>query len=253
MVLEVRRFVVSLFGRLDGPAEIFDRPFPTRLTRAIFIFILSIIAGGGILIAAASYHYTELARRYDHNDRQREAYSRRFSGLAGEVDTLRSELKTQRRIYARMLTILDSSRTSMSKAQRGAFVETVFNESTKLYLNPMLVMAVMQLESNFQSNAVSSMGAVGMMQIMPSVGQKYARKAGVRWEGAETLLDPVSNVRIGIRYLKELMNIYENDYQLGLEAYNRGPGGLEIAMEDGQVPDTFSNHVMKLFFRFQKI
>ena len=81
-----------------------------------------------------------------------------------------------------------------------------------------LVKAVIQVESNYNHLAVSRKGAMGLMQLMPGTASRY---------GVSKAFDPKQNVDGGVRYLKDLLELFGSDLQLTLAAYNAGEGAVQ--------------------------
>src|SRR5450432_754751 len=87
-------------------------------------------------------------------------------------------------------------------------------------VDPALVRAVIQTESNWNSSAISRKGAVGLMQLMPSTAQRF---------GATEFYSPQQNVDAGVKYLKTLLQRYDGNLDLALAAYNAGEGAVDRA------------------------
>jgi len=93
-------------------------------------------------------------------------------------------------------------------------------------LDPALVKAVIAVESAFDAQAVSLKGAVGLMQVIPDTGERYGLTGDAHRSTAQLLLDPATNLRIGTRYLRDLLDQFSNSVPLALAAYNAGEGSV---------------------------
>jgi soluble lytic murein transglycosylase len=91
-------------------------------------------------------------------------------------------------------------------------------------LDPALLAGIIWQESTFDARAVSSAGARGLMQIMPSTGRSLARAMGVRYRGDATLFDPAMGLRLGARYFRRMLDAFGGRVERALAAYNAGPG-----------------------------
>lgn len=87
-----------------------------------------------------------------------------------------------------------------------------------------LIHSIIRTESNYDSRAVSPKGAVGLMQLMPATAVEY---------GVEDIYNPSQNVEGGVKYLKDLIKLYNGKTDLVLAAYN---AGQEAVRKYGGVP-----------------
>ena len=88
---------------------------------------------------------------------------------------------------------------------------------------PELALAIARRESEFFAEAVSGVGALGLMQVMPRTGKEMAEKLGLRYSRSKMLKDPKFNAKIGIRYLQELREEFGDSPVHIAAAYNAGP------------------------------
>jgi hypothetical protein len=107
--------------------------------------------------------------------------------------------------------------------------------ASKYNLDPSLIRAVIQVESNRNPGAVSPAGAQGLMQLMP----KTAAELGVT-----NPFDPGQNIEGGARYLRQLLNRYQGNRRLALAAYNWGMGNLEKRPE--ALPKETQEYILKV-------
>jgi len=104
-----------------------------------------------------------------------------------------------------------------------AYKTQVHQNAKKQRLNPAIIFGLIRRESAFKVNAYSPVGARGLMQIMPRTGQQIARELKEKWRGKDGLFNPVTNLKYGSYYYKQLLNQFNGHYALAAAAYNAGP------------------------------
>jgi soluble lytic murein transglycosylase-like protein len=100
---------------------------------------------------------------------------------------------------------------------RHAYDDLIAEAAERYRLDPLLIRSVMQAESSFNALAVSPVGAMGLMQLMPEVAEEL---------GADDPMDPRQNVMAGARYLRRLLDAHRGNVRLALASYNAGPGAV---------------------------
>jgi soluble lytic murein transglycosylase len=87
-----------------------------------------------------------------------------------------------------------------------------------------LIHALIRQESTFNNKAVSSAGARGLMQLMPTTAQQVANTLGIQHNHGRLTADPAYNIRLGSSYMQDLLDRFNGSYVLSIAAYNAGPG-----------------------------
>jgi len=142
-------------------------------------------------------------------------------GPAGFVDQLDDQLA------ARIPQLEDADRRHLAR--------TIVAEAEAARIDPLLVLALIEVESSFDPDARSDRGAGGLMQL---------REATLRRELERSRLpdgdpyDPVTNVRAGVRYLRRLLDAFGRE-EVALMAYNAGPNRILGYLREGAIPERF--------------
>lgn len=159
----------------------------------------------------------------------------------------------------KIYSIVRSHRPDISESETWKLSEVIHEESSKRHLDPLLVLALIQVESSFQPTAVSPMGARGMMQIMPDTGKFLAETLAGEYGyhpaafKPESLDDPVLNLRLGIYYLHDLRKQFQH-LNHALTAYNFGPADTQNRLENNlDLSGEFATLVLEFYQRYQKI
>jgi hypothetical protein len=110
--------------------------------------------------------------------------------------------------------------------------EDIYDIALEEDIDPDMAFGLVRTESAFKNSATSHVGAIGLTQLMPSTARWLKPDVTVR-----DLRDSRTNLRIGFKYLAELVDKYEGDNELALLAYNRGPGTVDRVLKRGGNPD----------------
>lgn len=104
-------------------------------------------------------------------------------------------------------------------------VDRLVSETAQRYrVDPQLVHAIIKVESEYNPNAISNRGAIGLMQLVPATARRF---------GVENPFDPQQNIEGGVTYLKYLLDTFGGDLALSLAAYNAGENSV---LRTGRIP-----------------
>jgi soluble lytic murein transglycosylase-like protein len=156
--------------------------------------------------------------------------------LAFALDSAKGELALVRAQLERAQKVINySSQYDIGADLAGTIVDVASAEG----IDPELAFRLVKLESDFNVRATSPVGAIGLTQVMPATA-KYFQKGITR----EMLYDPHTNLRIGFRYLRGLVNEYGGNVKLALLVYNRGPVAVAKSRAQGDNPSNGYDRIL---------
>ncbi len=135
----------------------------------------------------------------------------------------------------------------MSQSQIGTLTNVIYDQSEKYGYDPLLLLALIEVESSFRREVVSNKGAMGLMQLKPSVGSDVASRRGIDWYNKSMLYSPDYNIELGSLYLFELVLKF-GDVKDAITAYNIGETRLRKMQEDEtEAPQVYLGRVLKKY------
>jgi soluble lytic murein transglycosylase-like protein len=170
------------------------------------------------------------------------------SAAAPPAEAPTEELRADDAIVdALVLRFASRPKLGLTPAEIEAVARAIAQASRRYDIEPGLVLAVIHVESRYDTYAVSPVGALGLMQILPSTGRELAERTGIPWRGPRTLFDPVANVALGVAYLRQLSDRYGST-RAALAAYNWGPGHIDRRLRLGTpMPTVYPGLVLQAY------
>ena len=164
----------------------------------------------------------------------------------------------------RIVRIINQYNNNMPTEKKFQIANEIYKMSMKYNnLNVDLICATITHESamTWKNDVSSPVGAMGLMQIMPQTGESLAGEEGIKWTTAEEILfDPILNIRLGCRYLSNLVHQYQIDG--GLAAYNGGAKRAALWIKNRNYKTdwtilweetrTYVPAILKLYEKFQQ-
>jgi hypothetical protein len=163
------------------------------------------------------------------------------SSHGGTVSTIRIDRRTGKLVRVVAGPQAPGKQNVRSIPAPPAHISELVERSARAHqVDPLLVQSVIQVESNYNPYALSTKGAEGLMQLMPSTS---------RMLGVTNSFDPVENIEAGVKYLKYLQSMYHDD-RLALAAYNAGPSAVTKYSAVPPYPET-QNYVERVGERYR--
>ena len=131
-----------------------------------------------------------------------------------------------------LLIILLNFKNIQKLIYRQDYAEYVEKYAKENNIDPLLVYAIIKAESNFDDKAVSNKGATGLMQLMENTAKEVAINEFDEEVTEDSLCDPETNIRLGVKYFADLMEIFQEE-AVALAAYNAGMGTVQGWIDEG--------------------
>lgn len=149
--------------------------------------------------------------------------------------------------YNSSVNRVTSSTYSGTDNEKDKIYDAVNKASQKYGIDSKLILSIIEAESNFDVNAVSSVGAQGLMQVMPS---------NLKNMGVSNGFDIEENINAGTSLLRQYLDMYGGDVEMALMAYNAGPGtilnrGVSSSSELYKMPSETRNYVSKVMASYR--
>lgn len=183
-----------------------------KVAALVVTFILGATLAAGPNSSTASLQLRDRLRRTEA----------RLKARQGELELVRMEVN-------RLNSIIDHSRQYKIPADLAA---SIYDIALSEGIDPKIAFGLVNVESDFSRKAVSRVGAVGLTQLMPETA--FLLQPGLTYND---LFDRETNLRLGFRFLREMLTYYKGDLDLALTAYNRGPARVDEIRKQGVDPD----------------
>jgi len=190
--------------------------------------------------------YKEI-KQYSQVKIDREQFTEIYMQLQELTGMISNEVKREFYI-TKIVGIISQSNKTLKSKDIYEIAKTIYEESIKHNFNPLLVTAIIKIESNFDPKAISDSYAYGLCQVRRFIAPELADKIGVEWDGAEkTLLDPIKNIKIGVYYLSMLNRDFDN-IKTAIIAYNQGPYSVqENLAKNNELNQSYANKVLDYY------
>ena len=224
-------------------------PVCKRVVLALPRLLLKLTLFASILIVSTHLFHSHPGIHSPAADQDQEALGLRMDDVVpshsdqGLFDKIVKKERTVREI----LRVLERYPTGLASGINKKIADLIYEEATRNNQDPKFILALIATESSFQNWSVSEQGAMGLMQIMPSVAQSIAKEMGIEWGGDRTLFNPFINIRMGVYYLSQLAGDFQ-DFGTALTAYNYGPTYIRNLIEKNQkIPSDFYHKLLDAY------
>ena len=221
-MIDIQHVLRGLTGRFSASWERLSAT--QRLTLHGFGILAAVLLLGGL---AGAHGPRPVVASVDAQSYTGTAIRSQFRLLRQSLDTTAGELQLARLELDRVQRILDLSKQYEAPV---TLAEVIYDSALREGIDPEFAFRLVNLESQFKPQARSRAGAIGLAQVQLATARFYERDIQ-----RDDLHDPATNLRIGLRFLRDLIGVY-GDIELALLAYNWGPSRLQELLDEGRDP-----------------
>ncbi|BDG01012.1 lytic transglycosylase domain-containing protein [Anaeromyxobacter oryzae] len=152
-------------------------------------------------------------------------------------------------LAARVHAHLAARMPRLEVGARARLAEAILVEADLAHVDPLLVLALIEVESSFDPGARSAAGAVGLMQLQEPTMKSEAERSGLPSADPR---DPIANVQAGVRYLRRLVDAF-GKLDVALIAYNCGPNRIVYLLKQGGIPDELQYYPRRIRAELERL
>ncbi len=210
-------------------AEIEKRKSVTTEPLSLSPAVMAVAVAAVVLLAGTVLGMRMAASEIETARAQQQDIRSRLVAAEHEIDRREAALDAQRERLDRLERLRERSATYGIPVDLAEAIET---SAARHGIDATLAFEVIRVESGFRKRAVSPVGALGYAQVMPATARILS--PGI---ARETIFDRETNLDLGFRFLRYLIERYDGDIRLALLAYNRGPATIDSVLREGENPE----------------
>ena len=196
----------------------------------------------GAMLLAWALSLVGFVHLFQQNQQLAHTVQEQHDQLAGQREQI---VALQQRLH--ILEAVEAMQSNLTPDEEVHLTHQVLRYSGESGLDPLLVLSVIRVESDFSPEAVSPMGAMGIMQVMPATARFITEQRGWNWPGESRLFDPSFNIRLATSYLSELLHKF-GSVEEALIAYNCGEGTMQGLRASGlPLPRSYARSVLSTY------
>ena len=190
---------------------------------------------------------SKMIEQYNNIKIDKSQFTEIYMQLQELTGMISNEVKREYYI-TKMVSVIAKSNDELESKVIYNISKAIYEESVKYNFNPLLVAALVNVESNFRPEAVSNAHAYGLCQVRRFIAPELAINIGIEWDGAEkTLFDPIKNIKLGVYYLS-ILNRNFDDLKTAIIAYNQGPYYVQGELSNSrELNKTYLNKVLNYY------